>query len=76
MRRRAGLLAVLTFVLTVSLAAHAEGPVDRRLVQALRLTPFAATPPALALQRLEDGRTVGLEQFRGRPVLLYFWATW
>jgi hypothetical protein len=76
MRTRAGLVGVVTLVLAVSLAADAEGPVDRRLVQALRLTPFAAAPPALSLQRLEDGRTVGLDQFRGRPVLLYFWATW
>jgi cytochrome oxidase Cu insertion factor (SCO1/SenC/PrrC family) len=31
--------------------------------------------PALALSSL-DGRTVRLEDFRGKVVLLSFWATW
>jgi hypothetical protein len=76
MRRRGLAVGVAMFLLAVSVAAHADAPVDRRLVQALNLTPVAAAPPALALQRLEDGRTLRLEQLRGRPVLLYFWATW
>lgn len=32
--------------------------------------------PGFSLPRLEDGREVRLEQFRGRVVLLNFWATW
>lgn len=31
--------------------------------------------PAFALTAL-DGRAIALEQFRGRPLLLHFWATW
>ena len=31
--------------------------------------------PAVALPSL-DGRTVRLEDFRGKVVLLFFWATW
>ena len=31
--------------------------------------------PALSLSDL-DGRTVRLADYRGRPVLLYFWASW
>ena len=31
--------------------------------------------PAFALPAL-DGRTVRLEDFRGKVVLIFFWATW
>ena len=31
--------------------------------------------PAFALQGL-DGKTVRLEDFRGKVVMLFFWATW
>ena len=31
--------------------------------------------PAFALPAL-DGRTVRLEDYRGKPLLLFFWATW
>jgi peroxiredoxin len=32
--------------------------------------------PALALPRLGDGQVVRLDDLRGRPVLVNFWATW
>ncbi len=36
-----------------------------------------ATGPAPALEGvLLDGRVVSLTEFRGRPVLVHFWATW
>jgi cytochrome c biogenesis protein CcmG/thiol:disulfide interchange protein DsbE len=39
-------------------------------------TPLAGKPaPAFSLQTL-DGGAVSLAQFRGRPVLINFWASW
>jgi cytochrome oxidase Cu insertion factor (SCO1/SenC/PrrC family) len=41
-----------------------------------RATPAGLTPaPAFSLKTL-DGKTATLADQRGRPVLLYFWATW
>jgi peroxiredoxin len=34
-----------------------------------------APPPAFTLEDL-DGKKVSLAEYRGRPVVLYFWATW
>lgn len=44
---------------------------------ALGLQPYEPPKPApaFALPDLE-GRTVRLEDYRGKVVLLYFWATW
>lgn len=32
--------------------------------------------PEFALREVGTGNTIGLEQFRGKPVVLNFWATW
>ena len=32
-------------------------------------------PPAFTLESL-DGKKVSLDDYRGMPVFLYFWATW
>jgi cytochrome c biogenesis protein CcmG/thiol:disulfide interchange protein DsbE len=53
--------------LVASLAASALHPAT------LRAEEQAA--PSFAL-RTVDGRTVRLSEFRGRPVILDFWATW
>jgi cytochrome c biogenesis protein CcmG, thiol:disulfide interchange protein DsbE len=46
------------------------------LMQQFRVAPAGLKPaPALSLKNL-DGKTVTLADQRGRPVLLYFWATW
>ncbi len=38
-----------------------------------QLVPLdGATPPPFTLESL-DGKTVSLGEFRGRPVLVYFW---
>ena len=40
-------------------------------------TPLIGKPaPPFALKEVGTGNVVGLEQFRGKPVVLNFWATW
>jgi cytochrome oxidase Cu insertion factor (SCO1/SenC/PrrC family) len=46
------------------------------LLRDFRATPTGLKPAhAFSLKTL-DGKTVTLADQRGRPVLLYFWATW
>jgi thiol-disulfide isomerase/thioredoxin len=76
MRARTLIAAIAGLVLARALVAHADG-LSREMLEGLRLTPpVASTPPPLALARLDNGRTQTLSDLRGRPVLLYFWATW
>ena len=43
----------------------------------LQLVPLEGqVPPAFELERYSDGKKVSLVEHRGRPVMLYFWATW
>jgi hypothetical protein len=43
----------------------------------LQLVPLEGqVPPAFELERYSDGKKVSLAEHRGRPVMLYFWATW
>jgi cytochrome oxidase Cu insertion factor (SCO1/SenC/PrrC family) len=73
---RALMVAVAGLLLAGTLVAHADG-LRRDVLEGLRLTlPVATAPPPLALKRLDNGRTLTLSELRGRPVLLYFWATW
>ena len=32
--------------------------------------------PAFSLKGLSDGKQISLSDFRGKPVLIVFWATW
>ncbi len=42
----------------------------------LQLIPLVGQdPPAFTLESL-DGKKVSLSDYRGKPVLLYFWASW
>ena len=64
------LLAGLALVVP-SVAADVD-----RLMQEFGVTPAGLKPaPAFSLTTL-DGKTVRLGDHRGRPVLLYFWASW
>ena len=74
---RAWLGATAIVVLLVSSVAAAADGLARELLGGLRLNaPITTTPPPLAVARLDGGRTLTLRELRGRPVLLYFWATW
>ena len=72
---RASVLAVV--VSGVALAAtpdsHARGA-DLRALGVQSYEPPKAAPP-LALPDL-DGKIARLEDFRGKVVLIFFWATW
>jgi hypothetical protein len=71
-------LASILLLLTgaVSPGAAADKPLDA-LLGALNLVPLAGqVPPPFELEQLADDTKVALAQHRGRPVFLYFWATW
>jgi peroxiredoxin len=61
-----------TWIVTAALAAFAA--LAPAVASELLPWPGGATP-ALGLKDL-DGRMVRLADFRGRPVLVHFWATW
>ena len=75
MRTRALIVALAGLVLAGLVVADASA-IERALLEGLRLIPAVRPTPPLALKRLSDGKTVSLADLRGRPVLLYFWATW
>ena len=69
--------ALIAVVMLAGAAAAAADDLGRDLLEGLRLSPPVATAaPPLALKRLDTGRPLTLGDLRGRPVLLYFWATW
>ncbi len=45
------------------------------LMMDLQILPLDQPAKAFALQTL-DGKSLSLAELAGRPVLLYFWATW
>ena len=69
-------LLVLLLAGTGTPVAAADKVLDDLLFE-LQLEPLESrVPPAFELERLVDGKKVTLAEHRGRPVLLYFWATW
>jgi cytochrome oxidase Cu insertion factor (SCO1/SenC/PrrC family) len=64
--------AVLVALVAAALAAAATPNFD-----AMQIQPYEPPKPApaLALPNL-DGKTVQLQDYRGKVVLLFFWATW
>jgi len=80
-RHRAALAVGLSMlVLALGGAGAPAGAADKALDDALfdlQLIPLdGQMPPPFALERLADGKPVTLAEHRGRPVMLYFWATW
>jgi cytochrome oxidase Cu insertion factor (SCO1/SenC/PrrC family) len=75
---RASVVALLavTILAGVSPVAVAGSERVEDLMRDLQILPLdARTPPPLALIAL-DGKRVSLADFRGRPLLVYFWASW
>jgi cytochrome oxidase Cu insertion factor (SCO1/SenC/PrrC family) len=64
------------WLLVAAVPVLAAGPDLEDLLFDLQLVPLDGGPaPGFTLESLE-GRKVSLADFRGKPVLLYFWATW
>jgi cytochrome oxidase Cu insertion factor (SCO1/SenC/PrrC family) len=71
----AGSLSTQTTPVTGRSAQVGAGSLDDLLMD-LQLVPLEGqAPKPFALTSL-DGRRVALGDYAGRPVLLYFWATW
>jgi cytochrome oxidase Cu insertion factor (SCO1/SenC/PrrC family) len=69
-------LALLMVLLAAAPAGAADKVLDDLMFD-LQLVPMAGqVPPPFELERLGDGKKTTLAEHRGRPVLLYFWATW
>jgi len=56
-------------------AAWAQAKIDYKVVPILQAMKDAAPTPEIALGTLE-GKKISLKEFRGKVVLLNFWASW
>jgi len=69
-------IVALVFGASASPAADKDQVLDELLFD-LQLIPLdGQPPPAFELERFGDGKKVTLAEHRGRPVFLYFWASW
>jgi cytochrome oxidase Cu insertion factor (SCO1/SenC/PrrC family) len=69
-------LIALLLLAGLSLAAPSLAADLDALLRGFHVAPAGRTPaPAFSLKTIE-GKTAALADYRGRPVLLYFWATW
>ena len=76
----AGAVVVTTLALALGGLTPPRAAADKaldNLLFDLQLIPLdGQVPPPFELERLGDGKMVTLAEHRGRPVMLYFWATW
>ena len=76
----AGLATGLVLLAVVGAAAAAPAVKDQvldDLLFELQMVPLDGQPaPPFTLERVGDGKKISLAEHRGRPVLLYFWASW
>ena len=75
---RLALAFLLLLVTGVAAPADAADTKLDDLLFDLQLVPIQGhtTPPAFELERFDDRKVITLAEYRGRPVMLYFWATW
>ncbi len=77
LRRAVGLLAAGLALLAAPPTTPARAAGLDEALRALDLVVLRDAPaPEFLLERLADGKPVGLADVRGRAALLYFWATW
>ena len=70
-------LATLALLGAAGPAAAQKDKIVDDLLFELQLIPLdGQVPPAFELERFADGKKVTLAEHRGRPVMLYFWASW
>ena len=72
---RSGVLVAVALCLALAPWMAGAADLEDRLFD-LQLIPLDSEPaPAFTLESL-DGKKVSLSEYRGRAVLLYFFATW
>ena len=71
-----GILLMVAIMFTTQAVCLAGAP-DPKDLKKLKLLTFSPPDkaPAFTLRNLE-GRKVSLAMYQGRPLMLYFWATW
>ena len=71
-----GILFIVAYIL-ISQAVSFAGAPDPEDLRKLKLLTFSPPDkaPEFTLKNLE-GREVSLAMYQGKPLMLYFWATW
>ncbi len=63
-------LALISLLVWVVTSAFGKDP------HAVPFMMVKRPAPAFSIKRLDTGEMVSLEQFKGKPIVLNFWATW
>lgn len=74
---RSAFLTALAASVLLAAAPAAPAASLEELIVGLQGTPIPRRPPPpLSLARLAGGQPFALADLRGRPALVYFWASW